>query len=131
MAAAVQRVLRLLGVALLLGLGLAAAMRSVLPMLGLGLIEHPDLDAYLGAAMRLREGGNLYPALPPGVSQESPLLYRYAPWFAVAFIPLTYIPRSILVPIWDLVLVAATIGVVWPALRTKTLEGVAAGVFLG
>ncbi len=127
----VQRVLRLAGVALLMGLGLAAATRSVLPMLGLGLIDHPDLDAYLGAAMRLRDGGDLYPALPPGVSQESPLLYRYAPWFAYAVIPLTFVPRSILVPVWDLVLVAATVGVVWPALRTRTIEGVAIGVFLG
>lgn len=127
----VVRALRLVGMALLLGLGLAAAMRSAQAMLGLGLVDHPDLDAYLHAALRLREGGELYPALPPGVSQESPLLYRYAPWFAYAFVPLSYIPRSIIVPVWDLVLVAATIGVVWPAMRTRTMEGLAVGVFLG
>jgi Glycosyltransferase family 87 len=128
----VERVFRLGAVAVLIGIGLATALRSVQAMLGLGLIpDHPDLDAYLGAAMRLREGGELYPALPAGVSQEATFLYRYAPWFAYAFVPLTYIPRNIVAPVWDLVLVAATIGVVWPALRTRTIEGLAVGVFLG
>jgi hypothetical protein len=127
----VQRWARILVCALFIGLGVASTIRALQAMLGFGLIDHPDLDAYLLAAQRLRDGEPLYPPIPPGVSQEADFLYRYAPWFAVAFVPLTYLPRMLVAGGWDLVLVASTILVTWPAFRTRTLEGMAVGIFLG
>jgi len=127
----IERVCRVVTAAILIGLGIATIVRSLQAMLGLGLIDHPDLDAYLMAAERLKAGEPLYPAIPAGVSQEADFLYRYAPWFAVAFIPATLLPREVVAVTWDLVLIVATVLVVLPFLRTRTLEGVALGIFLG
>jgi hypothetical protein len=127
----VPRWSRLVVSALLIGIGLAVAIRSLQAMLGLGQIDHPDLDAYLLAAERLRQGQPLYPPIPEVVSQEADFLYRYAPWFAYAFVPLTYLPRTLVAVAWDLALVTATVLVVWPLVRTRTMEGIAVAVFLG
>lgn len=53
-----------------------------------------DADAYYLAAERLRSGEPLY-AEPPAAHPDS--YFRYAPWFAVAFVPLTFIPREVAV----------------------------------
>jgi hypothetical protein len=50
-----------------------------------------DSDAYWNAAMRLRTGEPLYPVL---VNVEDPDIYRYSPWFAVAWIPLTFLTHD-------------------------------------
>src|SRR5947207_10916394 len=47
-----------------------------------------DMDVYLGAAMRLRSGQPLY--IPGDVAVDS---FWYAPWFAIAWMPLTFLPR--------------------------------------
>lgn len=125
------RPVRLVVCALLIGVGIAVTIRSLQAMLGFGHIDHPDLDAYLLAAERLREGAPLYPPIPEGVSQEADYLYRYAPWFAYGFVPLTFLPRTVVAVVWDVALLVATLLVVWPLVRTRTMEGIALGVFLG
>lgn len=72
-----------------------------------------DVDAYWGAAMRLREGEPLY---VPGAPTDSDV-YRYAPWFAYAWVPLTYLPENVVVVTWVAVMVAAALLSTAPLLR--------------
>ena len=65
-----------------------------------------DMDVYLAAAERLRDGDALYVAGDVAVNS-----YWYAPWYAVAWIPLTYLPRELVAIGWSAVLLAATAAV--------------------
>lgn len=76
-----------------------------------------DMDAYWEAALRLRSGEPLY---RPGIETDSDL-YRYAPWFAVAWVPLTYLPREAVLLGWMTLCVGAAVASVAPLLR----EGIA------
>lgn len=78
--------------------------------------EIPDIGAYWNAALRLREGGPLYPAVADVNASD---VYRYAPWFAYSWIPLTHLPRWLVDAGWSVALVAASIAVIVPALRTR------------
>jgi hypothetical protein len=72
-----------------------------------------DMDAYWNAAMRLREGEPLY---RPGVATDSDL-YRYAPWFAAIWIPLTYLPKDPVLIGWMVICLGAAVLSVAPLLR--------------
>ena len=61
-----------------------------------------DMDTYLAAASRLRSGAPLY---APDVAFNA---YWYSPWFAVAWVPLTYLPREVVAIAWSAVLLAAS-----------------------
>jgi hypothetical protein len=69
-----------------------------------------DMDAYWNAAMRVRDGGDLYPVLSDTSRAD---VFRYAPWFAWAWVPITYLPKELVGVVWSVVLLAAT----WVALR--------------
>ena len=84
-----------------------------------------DMDAYWEAALRLREGESLYRS---GNETDSDL-YRYAPWFAVAWVPLTYLPKEVVLLGWMTLCVAAAIASVAPLAR-EGLAGWAALIFL-
>ncbi len=71
-----------------------------------------DVAAYWNAAERLRDGQPLYVAGPPNASD----LYRYAPWFAVAWIPLTYLPHDAVVAAWVGLMIAAALASTVPLL---------------
>lgn len=73
-----------------------------------------DLEVYLAAAERLRGGEPLYQATEPY------LAYWYAPWFALAWIPLTYLPHELVAVGWATVLLGATTGVGWVLWRMGT-----------
>lgn len=64
-----------------------------------------DLEIYLAAATRLRDGESLYQATDPFRA------YWYAPWFAVVMIPLTYLPLSMVAGLWSAGLVICTLAV--------------------
>lgn len=70
-----------------------------------------DADAYWQAALRLREGQPLYVAGSAG----DPTVYRYAPWFAWAWVPLTYLPEGAVMALWGAVLAAAALWLLIPA----------------
>jgi hypothetical protein len=89
------------------------------------LVSGSDMDAYWEAALRLREGEPLY---RPGVETDSDL-YRYAPWFAAAWIPLTYLPKDVVLLGWMSVCVAAALASVAPLAR-EGVAGWAALLFL-
>lgn len=71
-----------------------------------------DMHVYRDAALRLREGGPLYGG------DVTPLnAYRYAPWFAYAWVPLTYLPEQVVKIGWSVLLLAGTYLCVRPLLR--------------
>jgi hypothetical protein len=61
-----------------------------------------DMDTYLAAAARLRNGEPLY---VPGAAYSA---YWYAPWFAVLWMPFSYLPRIVVAIGWSTVLLVAT-----------------------
>lgn len=80
-----------------------------------------DVAAYLGAADRLRAGEPLYVDAGANASEQ----YRYAPWFAYAWIPLSWLDRDLVVAGWvGLMLVAAAASTLpllrhgWPGAAT-------------
>lgn len=79
-----------------------------------------DTDAYWSTAIRLRQGQPLYPAL---LNRDASDVYRYAPWFATAWIPLTYLPQAVAYWLWASVLAAATLLCLRPSLRTRLHYG--------
>ncbi len=75
-----------------------------------------DAGAYWEAALRLRTTGDLYPAV---ANIEASEVYRYAPWFAWLWVPLTYLPHVVVNVAWSAVLVAASCAAVVPLWRTR------------
>jgi hypothetical protein len=67
-----------------------------------------DVDAYWQAALRLRAGEPLY---IPGLDPDSYRVFRYAPWFAWLWVPLTYLPQTIVEWAWAAILAAASIAI--------------------
>lgn len=61
-----------------------------------------DARAYYLGAERLRDGVGLYPAVNP----EAHEVFRYAPWFAVAWLPLTLLPIDVATHAWSLAMLA-------------------------
>jgi hypothetical protein len=72
-----------------------------------------DAGAYWNAAMRLREGHELYPAI---ANVEASDVYRYAPWFAWLTVPFTYLPQGIAGALWSAILVGSSVVAVVPLL---------------
>jgi Glycosyltransferase family 87 len=66
-----------------------------------------DMANYLLAAERLVRGDQIYVA--------GDLPYRYAPWFAVLWVPLAYVPVAILGAAWLTVLLASSAWLLWRA----------------
>lgn len=75
-----------------------------------------DAGAYWQAGERLRSGEPLYFSVPADPSY--PTIYRYAPWFAWLWVPLTYLPHALVMALWDTLLVVAAIWLVWPNWRS-------------
>lgn len=86
-----------------------------------------DMNAYWNAAMRLREGAPLFPPLADPSAAD---VYRYSPWFAAAWVPLTFLPKALVGVAWSLVLLAGTAAALWP-LRREGLTALAVGFLLG
>jgi hypothetical protein len=86
-----------------------------------------DAGAYYDAAVRLTHGAPLYPAVNP----EAHEVYRYAPWFAVAWIPLTALPRDLALHLWSLAMLGCSVAAVWPLLRSATWARVALAALAG
>jgi hypothetical protein len=72
-----------------------------------------DVTAYYHAAERLRDGGTLYAA---GAANASDL-YRYAPWFAAAWIPATFLPIEAVAAAWVGLMAVAALLSTLPLLR--------------
>jgi hypothetical protein len=86
-----------------------------------------DGGAYYDAAFRLAHGQPLYPPVDP----EAHEVFRYAPWFAVAWIPLTVLPRDVALHAWSLAMLACAAAAVWPLLRRPSWGRVALAALVG
>lgn len=83
-----------------------------------------DMEAYWSAALRVREGAPLYPSLPDTTTAD---VYRYAPWFAYAWVPLTFLPKALVGLAWSAALVAATAAIALAIGRHRTPVALALG----
>jgi len=118
---AIARLSRLLAMAILLGY-LAYTLASWF------IAWNPaDAGAYYDAAHRLTTGQPLYPPVNP----EAHEVYRYAPWFAVAWIPLTLLPRELAMHLWSLAMLGCAVVAVWPLLRRASWASVALAALAG
>jgi len=67
-----------------------------------------DVNAYLGAAQRLRDGDPLYAG---ELDPDSYRVFRYAPWFAWLWVPLSYMPKVLVTWGWGAILAVASAAV--------------------
>lgn len=118
-----DRAPRLLGRATVIGLSAALLIFSVR---GIGL---EDTEAYWNAAMRLREGQPLYPDLGGIEAQFTGSTYVYSPWFAFAWMPLTYLPHPLAIGLWVGALSIAGAWLVWQ-LRERWWAALFLGVLI-
>ncbi len=86
-----------------------------------------DGGAYYDAAFRLTHGQPLYPPVNP----EAHEAFRYAPWFAVAWVPLTLLPRDVALHAWSLAMLGCALAAVWPLIRRPTWARVALAALVG
>ncbi len=83
-----------------------------------------DMHVYLEAAHRLRAGETLY-------STTNPLAaYQYAPWFAAAWVPFTFLPETMVAVAWSVVLVAASFISVRPLLASRSAPALALALLM-
>jgi hypothetical protein len=108
-------------------ISVAAAALSSAVLVGSGLLQplppHPDVMAYHGAAERLLAGHTLY--LP--TNPDDPLAYRYAPWFAFAFIPIAVLGDAGLA-LWYAITAAAAVYTVVATFRVGGHAGLVLGL---
>lgn len=110
------RISRIVALAVIIGVGINHVWWSVADW------HLRDMNAYWDAAMRLREGAPLF---PPIGNIEASEVYRYSPWFAWLWVPLTYLPRLLVNVGWSVVLLAASAAAVWPLVRRDAWVAVA------
>ena len=117
----IERVARLIA--------MTVAVLGVILLMGAALNSHvqPDADAYWHAAQRLRDGQALYGG-PRGDETE---IYRYAPWFAFAWVPLTYLGQDAAYVAWRGVLLLSTAVAIWPLLRRPSPASLTLATLLG
>lgn len=106
----IKRLPRLFVTALIVGVGLSQIILAV------GDWHLRDADAYWNAAVRLRAGEPLY---PPLTNPEASEVYRYAPWFAWLWVPLTYLPHELVRVLWSMVLLGASAAALIPLARAQ------------
>lgn len=104
------RLARLVTIALIVGVGVAQLILTV------GDWHLRDMGAYWEAGLRLRHGEPLYPPLADAEASE---VYRYAPWFAWLWVPLTFLPRPLVGVLWSLVLLMASAAALAPVVRRR------------
>ncbi len=80
-----------------------------------------DFLAYWHAAERLRDGVALY---PPGTDAGLGFVYRYSPWFAYVFVPLTTLPLSTVLLLWQLAMLGAGFALLRPLMQPLSLASV-------
>jgi len=81
-----------------------------------------DAQAYWDAALRLRAGEPLYPAL---ADVDASAVYRYAPWFAWLAVPWTYLPGWLAGGLWSGVLLVASGMALVPLVRARAWVAIA------
>lgn len=107
---------RIVVIALVLGVGISQLIFTVSDW------HLSDMGAYWDAGERLRAGEPLYPALDDSEASE---VYRYAPWFAWVWVPLTMLPREAVNVLWSAILLLASAGALIPLVQLRAWLAVA------
>ena len=110
MSPAIRRLPRTFALAIIIGVGIFNVYHAAIGW------TLSDAGAYWGAAMRLREGAELYPAL---ASVDASDVYRYAPWFAWVTVPVTYLPQQLAGALWSVALMGASAIALIPLMRAR------------
>jgi hypothetical protein len=84
-----------------------------------------DMNVYWDAAVRLRGGEPLYVGVNPLD------VYRYAPWFAYVWVPLTYLPKPVVDVGWSLMLLGASGVAIAPLVRIGTTSALILALLYG
>ena len=87
--------------------------------------HHSDMDAYWLAGERIRAGEPLYVTFASG--PDDAMNYRYAPWFAYLWAPLTLLPRPIVDFGWFAVLLGSGLALLAPL---RGMAGVALALLM-
>ena len=114
---------QLLALAICIGFGLALVIANVRSW------DLEDANAYWQAGLRLRGGHQLY--LPVTMGADEMTAYRYAPWFAWLWIPLTMLSRNVVLAGWSLLLLASAGAAILPLLRLRTVSAICVAALLG
>lgn len=85
-----SRIARAVVVAVVVAIGINAVVWGLLDW------HLADMHVYQDAALRIRAGEQLY-----GGEVGTLDAYRYAPWFAYAWVPLTYLPQPMIDVVWS------------------------------
>lgn len=113
---------RMVSLAICIGVGLAFVFSNVISW------DLEDMDAYWNAAVRLRDGLALYPSVPdPGAAD----VFRYSPWFAWLWIPLTNLPKAAVQIGWSALLIASIPVAIGPVLRHRSAAAICLGALTG
>ena len=110
------RLARIVALAVIIGIGFSHLYWSVTDW------HLSDMNAYWDAGIRLRLGEALFPPVTDVTASE---VYRYSPWFAWLWMPITLLPREIVNVLWSALLVAASVVAVLPMVRRGAWIGVA------
>jgi hypothetical protein len=86
-----------------------------------------DMSVYWTAGEQWRQTGNPYTAIP---SANADSVYRYAPWFAAIWVPLTMLPRLVVNIGWSAILIVTAFIAVWPLLRTAGRSAIPLGLLM-
>ena len=114
-----ERVARDLSIGLIVGLSIGLTLQFIGFGEALGLVKSStdhDWQAYYGAAQRLRDGAELY---PPVADPTAESVYRYAPWFAIVWVPLTLLPQEVVGVAWVLAMFGCSAVALWPLLSSR------------
>lgn len=114
---------RVIVLAICIGFGLAFVISNVHSW------ELEDANAYWNAAHRIRDGLPLY--IPVNPAADEMTAFRYAPWFAWLWVPLTFLPKDVVQVGWSLLLISATAAAIFPLIRQRTVAAMCLAALLG
>jgi len=115
--------LRFLALAICIGFGLAFVISNVRSW------QLEDADAYWNAATRLKHGLPLYIPVDPNADEMT--AYRYAPWLAWLWVPLTMLPKAVVQVGWSVLLIAACVVSLIPLAQQRTVAAICLVALLG
>lgn len=108
-----------------LAVGLAAVIAAIQAVIGFTYGGYLDANVYYDAALAVAAGGTPY--TDPGRTE----VYRYAPWFAYAWVPLTALPREMAIEVWRIAMAACAVAAVVPLVRLRDPAAVTLGLLIG
>lgn len=110
------RLARIIALAVIVGVGVNHVWWSIADW------HLSDMNAYWDAGMRIRHGEALYPPVSDAIASD---VFRYSPWFAWLWTPITFLPRELVNVAWSAVLLAASAAALWPMMMRRAWIAVA------